>query len=48
MILASTSSTRAKILEGFGVEFCQVDSGFDEEGLFEALLGEATKKGARI
>lgn len=44
MILASTSSTRAKILEGFGVEFCQVDSGFDEEGLFEALLGEATKK----
>lgn len=24
--------------------FCQVDSGFDEEGLFEALLGEATRK----
>lgn len=44
MILASTSSTRAKILEGFGVEFCQVDSGFDEEGLFEALLEGATKK----
>lgn len=44
MILASTSSTRAKILEGFGVEFCQVDSGFDEEGLFEALLESATKK----
>lgn len=44
MILASTSSTRAKILEGFGVEFCQVDSGFDEEGLFEALLGVATKR----
>lgn len=44
MILASTSSTRARILEGFGVEFCQVDSGFDEEGLFEALLGEATRK----
>lgn len=44
MILASTSSTRAKILEGFGVGFCQVDSGFDEEGLFEALLGEATKR----
>lgn len=44
MILASTSSTRARILEGFGVEFCQVDSGFDEEGLFEALLESATKK----
>lgn len=44
MILASTSSTRAKILEGFGVEFCQVDSGFDEEGLFEALLESATKR----
>lgn len=44
MILASTSSTRARILEGFGVEFCQVDSGFDEEGLFEALLEGATKK----
>ena len=44
MILASTSSTRAKILEGFGVEFCQVDSGFDEEGLFEALLEGATKR----
>lgn len=44
MILASTSSTRARILEGFGVEFCQVDNGFDEDGLFEALLGEATKK----
>lgn len=44
MILASTSSTRAKILEGFGVEFCQVDSGFDEEGLFEELLESATKK----
>lgn len=44
MILASTSSTRAKILEGFGVEFCQVDSGFDEEGLFEVLLESATKK----
>lgn len=26
------------------MEFCQVDSGFDEEGLFEALLGSATKK----
>lgn len=44
MILASTSSTRARILEGFGVEFCQVDSGFDEEGLFEALLESATKR----
>lgn len=44
MILASTSSTRAKILEGFGVGFCQVDSGFDEEGLFEALLEVATKR----
>lgn len=44
MILASTSSTRARILEGFGVEFCQVDSGFDEEGLFEVLLESATKK----
>lgn len=44
MILASTSSTRAKILEGFGVEFCQVDSGFDEEGLFESLLEVATKR----
>ena len=44
MILASTSSTRARILEGFGVEFCQVDSGFDEEGLFEVLLDRATKK----
>lgn len=44
MILASTSSTRARILEGFGVEFCQVDSGFDEEGLFEALLEGATKR----
>ncbi|WP_181882880.1 Maf family protein [Helicobacter sp. MIT 01-3238] len=42
--MASTSSTRAKILEGFGVEFCQVDSGFDEEGLFEALLESVTKK----
>lgn len=44
MILASTSSTRARILEGFGVGFCQVDSGFDEEGLFEALLESATKR----
>lgn len=44
MILASTSSTRAKILEGFGVKFCQVDSGFDEEGLFEVLLESATKR----
>ena len=26
------------------MEFCQVDSGFDEEGLFEVLLGEATKR----
>lgn len=26
------------------MEFCQVDSGFDEEGLFEALLESATKK----
>ena len=44
MILASTSSTRARILEGFGVEFCQVDSGFDEEGLFEELLDRARKR----
>lgn len=26
------------------MEFCQVDSGFDEEGLFEVLLDSATKK----
>lgn len=26
------------------MEFCQVDSGFDEEGLFEALLEVATKR----
>ncbi len=42
--LASSSVTRAKILEDFGVEFSQIDCGFDEEKVDAATPKEFVYK----